>query len=296
VGDPALVTFWRSCAKLFQVLPLVQDGGLAQFGWGDEALALACASHGGEPEHLAVAARMLASLGLTEDALACGPSLPLSRRGEDLWRSRGAPLTRLHNNCSGKHAAMLARATQQGWPVAGYHEASHPVQQEARATVAQWTGVPMDHIPVGVDGCGVSVFGLPLTAMALAYARLGAAAEAGAAAPAQVLSAIRAQPQLLAGTGRFDTLLLTETAGACVAKVGADGVHCVSLPARGLGLALKIEDGSVRVQHAAVVAALQAIGALPGTLTGPLAEVGREPVRNTRGEVVGWIAAVSGDD
>src|SRR5690606_7699405 len=111
----AMVTYWRSCAKPFQVMPLLADGGLDAVGWGDDELVLACASHGGEPEHVAIAARMLATLGLDEGDLACGPSEPLARRGQQLLRESGAPLTRLHNNCSGKHAAMLARAQQCGW-------------------------------------------------------------------------------------------------------------------------------------------------------------------------------------
>jgi L-asparaginase II len=291
VGDPALVTYWRSCAKLFQVMPLVEGGGLERLGWDDAALTLACASHGGEPEHLALAQQMLRSLGLDADALACGPSAPLSARGRALWEASGQPLSALHNNCSGKHAAMLALATLRGWPTAGYHEATHPVQQMARDTVAAWTGVAAAQIPVGVDGCGVSVFGLPLQAMATAYAKFGAAAAAGEGTPARILTAIRRHPHLLAGTDRFDSVLVAASDGALVAKIGADGVHCVTDPSTGLGVALKIEDGSVRVQHAALVAVLQAVDLLPATLTGPLAGFANEPVLNTRHETIGWIRA-----
>jgi len=127
--------------------------------------------------------------------------------------------------------------------------------------------------------------------MAVAYARLGVAAAAGEAAPARIVGAISTHPHLLAGTERFDSVLVAETGGALIAKIGADGVHCVLAPAEGLGVALKIEDGSVRVQHAALVAVLQAVGLLPTTLTGPLAGFANEPVINTRGETVGWIRA-----
>jgi L-asparaginase II len=291
VGDPELITYWRSCAKLFQVMPLLSAGDNLPFGWEDDAIALACASHGGEPEHLAVVERMLASLELTEEALACGPSMPLSVRGLACWRASGTALTRLHNNCSGKHAAMLALAVQRGWPTAGYHEPQHPVQREALAQVAAWSGRDAATIPVGVDGCGVSVFGLPLVAMAAAYARLGIASRAAPSVPARVVAAVRAHPLLFAGTDRFDTVLLRETGGRLVAKIGADGVHCVTAPGEGLGVAIKIADGSVRVQHAAVVAVLQSVGLLPDVLPDALEAFGREPVRNTRDQIVGWISA-----
>ncbi len=294
VGDPDLVTYWRSCAKLFQVMPLLRDGAAQRFGWGAECIALACASHGGEPEHLERAQWMLASIGLTPSALACGPSTPLSARGLAAWRADGGPLTPLHNNCSGKHAAMLALAVHHGWAVEGYHRSTHAVQRAALREVAQWSDCAPASIPVGIDGCGVSVFGLPLRAMAAAYARLGVAAADAASEAGQVVAALRAHPHLLAGTERFDTVLLRETQGRLIAKIGADGVHCVAAPADGLGVAVKIADGSVRVQHAAVIAVLQRVGLLRLDLPEALARFAREPVLNTRGETVGWIS-VAGD-
>lgn len=290
VGDPQLRTYWRSCAKLFQVMPLIEDGGLERFGWGDDELVLACASHGGEPEHVAIARGMLASLGLDEGDLACGPSEPLSRRGQQIVRDSGAPLTRLHNNCSGKHSAMLARATMRGWPLGAYHAGSHPVQLEALAIAERWTGTPASTIAVGVDGCGVSVFGLPLLGMALAYARLATASARGEEPAARIVRAIGARPFLLAGTERFDTALILESAGALIAKVGAEGVHCVAIPERGWGLALKVADGALRAQHVAVLGALQQIGVLPDPLPASLQSWAVRPVRNTRGETVGEVS------
>ena len=160
--DSALVTMWRSCAKPFQVLPLLASGGFDQLGWGDEELALACASHGGEPEHIAVVTRMLTSMQLEDGDLACGPHEPLSVRGAKLLRESGVAPTRKHNNCSGKHAAMLARAKTSAWTIRGYEEAEHPVQRSCLGEVSAWTGVPLDDMPLGVDGCGVAVMALPL--------------------------------------------------------------------------------------------------------------------------------------
>lgn len=291
--DAGLVSMWRSCAKFFQVMPFLASGGFDQVGWGPEELALACASHGGEPEHLAVAARMLASIGLEEGDLACGPHEPLSGRGARLWRESGHPLTRLHNNCSGKHAAMLARAKTAGWSTRGYEDAEHLVQRSALGEVSAWTGVPLDDMPIAVDGCGVAVMGLPLDRMALAYARWARAIRGGEEIPSRIAAAVRAHPHLLGGTDRFDTVLLQETEGAIIAKVGAEGVHSVAIPSLGMGLALKVEDGALRAQHAAVLTALQQLGVLPTELPPRLAEFAWKAIRNTRGAPVGEIRPVA---
>jgi L-asparaginase II len=287
--DSALVTMWRSCAKPFQVMPLVAGGGFDQVGWADEELALACASHGGEPEHVALAERMLASLGLEEGDLACGPHEPLSNRGTRIQRESGTNPTRLHNNCSGKHAAMLARAKTAGWATVGYEQAEHPVQRSCLGEVSAWTGVPLDDMPLGVDGCGVAVMALPLDRMALAYARLGRAAEANEEPAARIVGAIRKHPHLFGGTDRFDTVMLEETKGGVLTKVGAEGVHTVAVPSLGIGLAIKVEDGALRAQHVAVLRALQALGVLPSELPARLGEFITRPLRNTRGEAVGMI-------
>ena len=288
-GNAALKTYWRSCAKPLQVMPLVRDGGLERFGWGDDELALACASHGGEPEHVAIAARMLASLELEEGDLACGVHEPMTRRGIQLARDAGTPVGRLHNNCSGKHAAMLARARMAGWPTQGYERGDHNVQAECRREVARWSGVASEEIDVGVDGCGVSVFALPLRAMALAYARLGAQYAAGEQPAARVVGAMASRPFLVGGTDRFDTIIAEETGGRVIAKVGAEGVHSVMVPDRGLGITLKVHDGALRAQHVAVIAALCELGVLGDPLPQRLRTFARRPVKNTRGEVVGEI-------
>ena len=289
--DPSLVTMWRSCSKFFQVMPLLSSGGFDDLGWGDEELVLACASHGGEPEHIAIVTRMLESIGREEGDLACGPHEPLSARGAKLARESGRAFSRLMNNCSGKHAAMLARAHTAGWPTHGYERADHSVQRGCLAEVATWSGVPIDDMPIAVDGCGVTVMALPLTAMALAYSRWGQAVEVGDEVASRTASAIRKHPFLLGGTERFDTVLLEETGGRVVSKVGAEGVHSVSVPSMGLGLAVKVEDGALRAQHIAVLRALQLMGVLPETLTPRLAEWALKPLRNTRGEIVGEVRA-----
>lgn len=292
-GDPSLVTAWRSSAKPMQAASFVASGMLDAVGWGHDELALACASHAGEPEHVAIAAHMLESIGLEEGDLACGPHEPLSKRGSKLLKDSGHHPTRLHNNCSGKHAAMLAHAVRSGEGALGYQRAEHAVQQAALAMVSRWTGVAANKVLIAVDGCGVTTFGLPLEAMAMAFARFAAAADRGDEVPSRVFGAMRSRPFLVGGTDRFDTVLLEETRGVVIAKVGAEGVHSVAVPEQGVGIAIKVEDGSQRAQHAAVIRLLQLLRVLSDDLPGPLAAFARSPVMNTRGETVGELAPLT---
>ena len=287
--DAGVVTHWRSCAKPFQVMPFLESGGFDELEWDDQALALACASHGGEPEHVSIAADMLQDLDLEEGDLACGPHEPLSSRGARIVRESGTRPTRLHNNCSGKHAAMLARARTAGWAVGGYERAGHEVQRSILETVERWTNVPREDVELAIDGCGVVVFAIPLRNMALAWARLSAATRRGDEVPTRIVSAMRENPFLIGGTDRFDTVLMEETDGRVLAKVGAEGVHSLAVLDAGLGIALKVEDGAARAQYPAVLRLLQRLGALPDTLPPRLAEIVTRPVRNTRNEIVGEI-------
>jgi L-asparaginase II len=286
-GDPALVTFWRSCAKPFQVMPLLESGGFDRFGWGDEQLALACASHGGEPEHIAIVEAMLQTLGLEEGDLACGPHDPLSPRGAKIVRECGARIRRTHNNCSGKHTAMLALALHKGWSIEGYERRDHCVQQAMLNQVALWSGLRPSQIDVAVDGCGAAVFGMPLERMARAYARLGLASARGEDIPARITRAMTAHPFLVGGTERLDSIIIEETAGRVITKIGAEGVHSGVILGTGIGFTLKVEDGNARAQHPALIQLLVELGALPQPLPARLAEFLRKPVRNSRGEVVG---------
>jgi L-asparaginase II len=290
--DPFLAAPWRSCAKPFQVMPFLETGGFDELVWGDDELALACASHGGEPEHVAIASRMLQSLGLEEGDLACGPHEPLSKRGARILRDAAQPPSRLHNNCSGKHAAMLARSHLSGWPTQGYERDGHAVQMSVLESVAKWTGVPSDRIARGIDGCGVVVFGLPLAQMARAYAMLAGAATRGDEIPSRIARAIRTRPVIFGGTDRFDSLVIEESSGRVIPKVGAEGVHSVAVLDQNVGIAVKVEDGASRAQYPAVLRILQRLGVLPSTLPPRLEEFARTRVKNTRGEVVGEVRVV----
>jgi L-asparaginase II len=288
-GDPNCVSHWRSCAKPFQIMPLLRQGGFDAIGWGDDQLALACGSHGGEPEHVAIAQAMLESIGMEEGDLACGPHDPLSTRGQKLLRESGKRPTRLHNNCSGKHAAMLARAHSAGWSPVGYERENHNVQRECLAEVSRWTDVPERDIVCAVDGCGVVVFGLALKPMATAYARLADGARRSQEIPSRIVHALQTRPFLVGGSDRFDSALIEATEGRVIAKIGAEGVHSAALIDEGIGVAIKVEDGAQRAQFPALLAVLQHLDALPQELPPRLAEFARRSLRNTRGEIVGDV-------
>lgn len=293
--DPMLRTWWRSCAKPFQVLPMVAEGSFDTLGWGSDELAMACASHGGEPEHVAVAAAMLARVGLEEGDLACGAHDPLSARGARLLRESGQRQSRLHNNCSGKHAAMLARASVNGWSTRGYERLDHPVQVSARQSVAEWSDMPSSEVQCAVDGCGIPVFGLPLANMALSFARLATAARRGDDAPARVVSAMTMHPFLVGGTDRFDTVLMEALDGKVLCKIGAEGVHTLALLESGIGIALKVEDGTQRAQYQAVLTILNRLGMVDDVWPESFRDLAPRIVRNTRGEQVGEILVGDSD-
>jgi len=295
-GDPDRPAFLRSCAKPFQAVPLVTSGAAEAFGFATAQLALACASHNGEARHVEVARGMLAAAGATEQDLVCGPHSSLSEEVARAMASRGERPTRAHNNCSGKHAGMIAVAKHRDWGAAGYHHPDHQVQQACLGELARWAGTAVADIPFGIDGCGVPSFVLPLRAAALAFARLGASDRAadGAVpdearqAGAALFAAMRAEPFLVAGTGRLDTELSVETGGRIVAKIGAEGVYCAAIPDLNLGLALKVEDGALRALGPALLGVLDVVA--PGVV--PRLEAHRRPaIGNTLGETVGWIEA-----
>ena len=253
-GDPALVTYFRSSAKPLQALPVVRV--LPELA--DDEIAIACASHLHRPEQLEPVRRLLAKAGAREDDLECGPEP-----------------TRIEHNCSGKHAAMLALCRTMGWPTTGYRLAEHPCQAAMLMEVAGAAGVEPETIPTAIDGCGVVTYALTLERMALAFARL-LSLDAGP----RVADAMRAHPELIRGPGAAETELMRLGRG-WVAKGGAEGLLCAAC-ADGLGLALKVEDGSTR----AVRSGLAAFLARLGHETGDLAVVSLE---NSRGEVVGEL-------
>jgi L-asparaginase II len=252
-GDPGLVVYLRSSAKPFQALAVRALGVEAELGLGEVALAGACGSHNGEPDHVASVRKVLEAAGLDETALRCPPALPTDRTA----RQKVDGPAPVYHNCSGKHAYMLAGSVVRGWAPERYTEPDHPLQAVVGDTLAEYTGAQLEH--VGVDGCGVPVHAFPLRALATAYARLGARATAREEGPAALVEAVRHHPFMLAGTGQLDTLLLEATNGRILAKVGAEATYGAVDLSTATGLALKVLDGAPRARAAALMAALRAL-------------------------------------
>lgn len=252
LGAPDAALLPRSCAKPLQATAMVR-AGLPLTG---ELLALACASHSGEPFHLEGVRRILAGAGLQETALQNTPDLPLDDTERTSALRRGEAPSPLAMNCSGKHAAMLATCVVNGWPTESYLSPDHPLQLAIRATVEDLTGVPVD--TVAVDGCGAPLLSTTLVGLARAFRRLALAAEGP---ESRVAQAIRDHPVWVSGTRRDEAALLAAVPGA-IAKAGAEACYAVAL-ADGRAVALKIDDGSPRARPVVMAAALQALG-VPG--------------------------------
>jgi L-asparaginase II len=288
-GDAAHVSFVRSAIKMFQALPLVENGGIERLGVTGPELALCTASHGGEPFHVTAARSMLARAGVGEERLACGPHPPLHPASADALRALGEAPSRIHNNCSGKHAGLIAFTAGQGWAVDGYHLAAHPTERRVLEVLTSWMAVPAGAIGLAVDGCGLPTYAMPLQAVARGCACFAAAAADGQPAPSQVFRAMAGHPEYVAGSGRLCTDLMRAAGGTLFAKVGAEGYYCAGIPAMRLGLALKVEDGATRAAEPALLAALRRLEAIDDRQLAALDRYAAPPLRNSRREVVGSL-------
>ena len=302
LGAPQNVTFLRSSAKPFQALPLLLSGAAERYEFTDREVALACGSHNGEKIHTELAASMLRKIGLGPEALKCGAHEPYGTEAAIELRERGEEPTALHNNCSGKHAGMLAVASHLGAPIENYDRPENPVQKMIADVVSRFSDVAVIDLAVGVDGCGAPIFGITVKAMALAYARL-VAPPAGfdketRDACDRVVRVMSAYPELIGGTSdRLDTEIMRAAPGRIISKVGAEGVYtagikpCEEWP-NGFGLAIKIEDGDdKRARPTVVIESLRQLGVLRDESLEAVAKYAFFPVRNRRGDVVGEISA-----
>jgi L-asparaginase II len=245
LGDVVSPVYPRSSNKPLQAVGMLRAG----LDFTGEDLALACASHSGEPGHVKHVLELLQAAGLKEDDLACPPDFPLHVPS---MRDAAEP-RRVMMNCSGKHTAMLTTCVRAGWPTSGYESPDHPLQQEIASSVEELTGEPIAH--TGVDGCGAPLFAFSLTALARAFGRVALAADGPGWT---VASAMRTHPWLVAGTGREDTELMSAVDGL-IAKGGAEGVHAFALP-DGFAAAMKIDDGNKRACAPLAVEALRYLG------------------------------------
>jgi L-asparaginase II len=298
LGDPETSTYLRSAAKPFQCLPLLLAGGEARFSLTPADLALMCASHSGDPEHTQGAADLLARGGFGIGDLLCGAHIPLGKESAQRMLQEGAEPTPLHNNCSGKHAGMLLACKLLGFPTADYVSPDHPLQQRIVKHFLEICRVPREQVGLGIDGCSVPSFHMPLSAAARGYAVLadpGAVGSVGiqtdvAAALDRVARAMTSNPVKVAGRGRFTTRLMEVTRGRVLAKEGAEGFY--SLAVRGpvaLGIAVKIADGGLRCRDGVVLDVLRELGSLSAAEFEELADYYAPPVLNARGVQVGEV-------
>ena len=305
LGDINRPVFPRSAIKVLQALPLVTSGAAERLHLSDAELALACASHNGEPEHVATALGMLKRCGLDAGALECGtqwPAREMVLRGMFARHEQAGPL---HNNCSGKHAGFvcvacqlaIAQGSDPGEFSRGYVRAEHPVMKEVSAALAACTDTDLSRAPVGTDGCSIPTYAIPLRQLALAFARVGTGqglSTERAKAARRLRQAVARAPFMVGGTARFDTLVMQQLGERVFCKIGAEGVYCASFPELGFGVALKIDDGNARGAEVAMAALIEAFVSLNEADTALLASLSTPQLNNWNGIKVGSLRASEG--
>jgi len=305
LGDTQRPIFPRSAVKVLQALPLVASGAADALQLGDEELALACASHNGEPAHVATAAGMLAKAGVDASVLECGTHWPYREAFQREMAARGDTPSALHNNCSGKHAGFICMACLMSKQLAGdpplsgyakgYVRAEHPVMREVSRALQAATGWDLASAPQGIDGCSIPTFGIPLQQLARAFARVGTGVGLSAdhaRAALRLRQAVAKAPFMVGGTDRFDTRVMQRLGERVFCKVGAEGVYCAALPDRGLGVALKIDDGNnARAAEVVMAALIEAFVALDDGDAALLRGLSDVRLKNWNGIEVGALRA-----
>ncbi len=294
-GDPGSMVYSRSTLKPFQAVPFVRDGGVERFNLSPEQLALMCASHSGETVHINHVTSLLKKIECEESDLRCGCHTPLVYSEENL-PPRGSCFDQRYHNCSGKHTGFLGYCRLHRQPIRSYLEPDHPLQANIRSTVATLAGIFESQLWTGTDGCSAPNLGMPLSRLALLWARLasGESGEASSLNPAlrQLFEAIRAHPEMISGTGRPDLAITLSSGGDWVAKSGAEGIQAVGVPSQGLGVAVKVSDGNFLSVSAITIAVLKQLGLLKedsGNL--PLFPWADPVLKNCNGISVGRLLA-----
>jgi L-asparaginase II len=300
LGEAQSITYVRSASKPHQALPVLTSGAADRFKFTDEEIAIMCGSHSGEQGHVQTVEAILKKIGRDSSVLQCGAHNPYSRKATDELRKKGSAPTALHNNCSGKHAGMIALAIHMGCSDLNYYEPEHPVQQMIMDVVAEFCDIERENLVTGIDGCGVPTFALSIQQMALMYARLVAPYSFDTnyrEACARIVTAMINYPEMVEGYEELDTELMRAAKGRLISKVGAEGVYTAGvLPSdnwpRGLGLAFKIEDGDPKERARPLIAveALKQLGVLGATQIGALQKFSHTSVLNRRNEIVGELS------
>ena len=295
IGDVDTPVFPRSAVKAFQALPLLESGAAEKLGLEAAEIALACASHSGEPLHVETALAMLRKAGRDEGALECGAHWPMGDKAARALAAGGAEPGARHNNCSGKHAGFVCLACASGVDPAGYIGPDHFVQRETKAALETMCNVRLGPEVMGIDGCSIPAWAMPLRAMAHGFARFGTGqglAPVRAAAAKKIRASVAAHPFMVAGTGRFDTDVMNVLGARAFTKTGAEGVFCASFPQQGLGVAIKMDDGAGRAAETVMAAVLARFVPLTESERGALAGRLAPGLVNWNGIEVGRIRAV----
>lgn len=295
LGSRFKKTYWRSSAKPFQILPFVEAGGLKRYKITGEELALMCSSHGGETGHLDTVRRLLDKIGFEESDLHCGSAPPMCWPAAKEVLINQKDYTQYHNCCSGKHSGMLAITAIKGYETDCYEAIEHPLQQEVLDIASELAGIKKEDIGVGVDGCGAPIFYMPILNMAKAYAILSKPEilenKKRCQAMQQIVGAMTANPWYVAGTSRLDTILMEVTKGRLLAKLGADGVYCVSIVGKGIGLALKIECGEIKAIEPVIIELLSQLEYIDHKEEQEMINRLDFSIYNHRNEVIGKLKA-----
>lgn len=291
-GDIMGLIFPRSALKPFLAIDLVESGASGHFSLSDAELSLACASHQGEPMHQKLVTAWLDRLGLIQDHLACGAVLPDDIPTAHKLLASGQQGCRIHHNCSGKHAGFLTTALHLGMELEDFHLIDHPLQQLSLDILSNLAGIDLRQYPIGIDGCGLPAPTMPLVQLGRAVARFAKPSDLSddrAEAIFRLQQAITNEPLYAAGHGTLVSELNQVTKGAVLAKTGAEGVLTAALPEKGLGIALKIADGSARPRSAALLAILDHLALLSDDEKSRLQAHITPQIENSRGLVVGEI-------
>jgi L-asparaginase II len=302
-GDIGTRAWFRSAAKPFQTIPIIASGAADHYKLSRRELAVITGSHSGETIHLEAVVSILNRAELDESALKCGAHMPFDETAAKQLRAEGRQPRSLHNNCSGKHAGMLALARFAGEPIENYIDPNHPIQRQIRIVLARFADVPVDDISIAIDGCSAPVFGLSIEAMARSYAQLIDIEHTDieavlAAAAIRVVDSITEYPEMVGGSrNRLDTDLMLAAKGQIISKVGAEGVQLLGVKPnarypKGLGIAIKIEDGDTRrARDPVVIETLRQLGLLDGDQLARLSRYARATVFNHRNLVIGEVRA-----
>lgn len=291
-GDVNRLIYPRSSNKILQAIPLVETGAADRFNLDQHELALACASHMGEAIHVERVRAWLARVGLSENDLECGSHWPYSEASTIALAKSGSVPTPAHNNCSGKHSGFVTTAVHMGEDVRGYVGYDHPVQKRVTQTMSEMLDVDLFKQPWGTDGCGIPTIALPLVNLATAMARCADPSKLGAKradAVTRLVAAKAAAPVMVSGTGDFTTEIMVVAGGSVVCKIGAEGMFTAILRKKGLGLALKVDDGTARGAEAALGAILKSVGALSDEEMEGLSQQLTRAIKNRAGLQVGEL-------